>query len=191
MAQSEEIKQLFDKVKSLVNDTRTYARVTGVNFFKKSFEQQGFLDETLNTWKQRVFNEGGGAILVKSGALKRGIKGKEESKTKIRYFVDESIPYAGIHNDGGYITVTIKMKKYFWYLYSKSSSRITKTKNGKVSQSKKNKAETGRAGFYKAMAMKKVGSRIKIPKRQFIGESATLMKQLDEWLIKEIDNRFK
>jgi phage gpG-like protein len=191
MTQKEEIKQLFDQVKSLVDDTRNYARVSGVNFFKKSFEQQGFLDTSLNTWKKRAFNEGGGAILVKSGALKRGIKGKEESKAKIRFFVDESIPYAAIHNDGGEIAVTMKMKKYFWYLYSKSSSKVTKTKSGKESNSKSSRAESGRAAFYKAMAMKKVGSRIRIPKRQFIGESATLMKQLDEWLIKEIDNRFK
>ena len=37
------------------------------------------------------------------------------------------------------------------------------------------------------MALMKVGSKIRIPKRRFIGESATLMAQLDAWLRGEIE----
>lgn len=184
-------KELFRECMSLINDAKTYAKVEGVNFFVQNFNRQGFLDASLQKWPARSFNDGGGAILIKSGALKRGIKSKIEGADRIIFYVDNSIKYAAIHNEGGEIVVTEKMKKFFWFLYSKSASKITKTKTGKVSKSKRNVRETGRAAFYKAMALKKVGSRIKIPQRQFMGESATLMGKLDAWIINEIDNRFK
>ena len=65
-----------------------------------------------------------------------------------------------------------------------------KRKNGELRQNKANERLSTMASFYKSMALKKVGSRIRIPKRQYMGESATFMKQLDTWIASEIDKRF-
>ena len=67
---------------------------------------------------------------------------------------------------------------------------MQKRKNGELRQNKANERLSTMASFYKSMALKKVGSRIRIPKRQYMGESATFMKQLDTWIASEIDKRF-
>ena len=74
--------------------------------------------------------------------------------------------YAAIHNEGGTITVKVteKMRKYFWAMYYKTQD-----------------------SRYKWMALtEKETLTIHIPKRQFIGESYTLNKQLEKLIIEEI-----
>jgi phage gpG-like protein len=73
------------------------------------------------------------------------------------------LPYAVIHNEGGLLTVTDKMKSFFWAMYYKSSGAAKGQKNSR------GKALSLEAGLWKAMALKKVGSRIKIDARPFIG----------------------
>lgn len=184
------IEDLVQELKELVEDTNTYVRVAGVNFFVQNFNRQGFLDGSLQPWKKRAFSQGGGSILINTGALKRGVKGRSEGVDRVVFYVDSSIKYAQIHNEGGEITVTRKMQKYFWAMYLKSSGQASTRKDGSTSRSKRNVQLSSKAAFFKAMALKKVGSRIKIPKRQFIGESATLLNDYDKWLTTEIDKRF-
>ena len=81
------------------------------------------------------------------------------------------------------------MKRYFWYLYMKSTGSMQKRKNGELRQNKANERLSTMASFYKSMALKKVGRRYS-PERQYMGESATFMKQLDTWIASEIDKRF-
>jgi len=74
----------------------------------------------------------------------------------------EGVPYAAIQNNGGTITVkmTDKMRKYFWYMYK----------------------QTGK-GMWKGLALtKKETLTIKIPQRQFIGNSDTLDKNIDKYI---------
>lgn len=107
--------------------------------FDQNFERKAFFDKK---WKDRKFGNRG-SLLVATGQLRSSIA----TKTTLNSIIFTSdTPYASIHNKGGTIEVTKKMKGYFWYMY-------------------------GQTGYepYKAMAMKKEGSRIKIPKRQFIG----------------------
>ena len=93
-----------------------------------------------------------------------------------------SVPYAAIHNEGGTITVTRKMKRYFWYRYMlimgskrsrpdkpKFTEKLQRKKNGELRDNRKNRELTEEAKFCKIMALKKVGSKIIILKRQFIG----------------------
>ena len=86
--------------------------------------------------------------------------------------------------------MTERMKRYFWFLYMKSTGTMQKKKNGELRQNKANARLSTIASFYKGMALKKAGSKIRIPKRQYMGESATFMKQLDAWITSEIDKRF-
>lgn len=105
--------------------------------FDRNFERQGFFSQK---WKKSNTK---GTTLIKSGALRKSIHSQINGNT-ITY--TSSVPYANIHNNGGKIRVTEKMKRFFWYKFKSTKDP-----------------------FYRAMALKKVGSYITIPQRQFIG----------------------
>jgi phage gpG-like protein len=69
-----------------------------VNFFKASFDKQGFEDEGVQRWKPRKNVDSGRAILVKSGDLKRSIMVEFANWSKIR--IKSALPYSAIHNQG-------------------------------------------------------------------------------------------
>lgn len=81
--------------------------------------------------------------------------------------------YAPIHNDGGEITVTKKMKSYFWAKYHEAGGQS----QGNISKE---------AEFWRNMALKKVGSAIKIPQRQFMGEHPEVDRIVRETIDKEL-----
>lgn len=185
-----ELPDFFKELSTLVKDAHRYAKVSGVNFFKQNFRRQGFLDSSLTPWAKRALTIGSDrGVLIQSGKLRDSIHAVSRGMDQITFQTDP-LPYAKIHNEGGDIIVTERMKRYFWYLYMKSTGALEKKKDGKLRQNKANARLSTMASFYKAMALKKVGSRIHIPKRQYIGESATFMKQLDAWITAEIDKRF-
>jgi len=187
-----DIPDFFNELKSIIIDANRYAQVTGVNFFKQNFRRQGFLNNSLEPWRKKSSNTSNSLILVQSGRLRDSLHAESNRPDRI-VFMPGDLPYADIHNNGGKIAVTAKMKRYFWYLYNKSigKQKGRKKKNGELREDKANARYSQLAEFYKSMALKKVGSYIQIPKRQYIGESASLMKQLDQWLEQEIDKRFK
>lgn len=111
--------------------------------FDRNFERNGFFSDK---WKPRAHDYTKGSLLAVSSKLRRSIKGGAETLADgVRF--SSSVPYAAIHNEGGKITVTGKMKKFFWAKFK----------------------ETGEVGW-KYMALMKVGQVIKIPQRQFIGD---------------------
>ncbi len=142
----------------------------------------------------RIHNEGGTitvtrkrGLLVQTGNLRRSITGRITSRDSV--VIETTEPYARIHNEGGTITVTRKMKAYFWYRYQTVtggkaadgfSNNLQRKKNGAPRNNKRNRALTAEAEFYRAMALKKAGSKITIPKRQFIGNHPDLEKLLKE-----------
>lgn len=173
-----------------MEDAHRYAKIAGVNFFKQNFRRQGFLDLSLAPWQKRTISIGADrGVLIQSGKLRDSIHAVSNGINNINFQTDP-LPYAKIHNEGGYIVVTERMKRYFWYLYMKSTGSLEKKKDGKLRQNKANVKLSTMASFYKAMALKKAGSRIRIPKRQYMGKSSTFMKQLDAWITSEIDKRF-
>lgn len=156
--------------KELKRDVVSYAAVTGLNFFLDSFQKQGFTDRGFNPWPLRKNDtRPGGALLVNKAHLRNSLKVMERSSSRILFGTNS--PYAKIHNEGGIINVNLtpKARKFFWFMYyATNDSR------------------------YKWMAISKKSSlSIKIPKRQFIGESETLMNNLEKWLKNEIEQRFK
>jgi len=161
----------FQKIgRQLIVDAQTIAEVEMINFVMANFEKQGFLDSTLQPWEQRKNDEDHGrAILTKTAGLRDSIK-ITQSSTK-RVAVGSNAKHAKIHNEGGIITipVTAKMRKFFWYKYK----------------------ETGQQR-YKSMALtKKTHFTIKMPKRQFMGNSVTFNDIIDAKFKKMIIQRFK
>lgn len=160
------------------------AATEAVKFFRESFIREGFLDRSLSPWSKRQSPLGGKRTLFATGNLMRSIRPRSVDPSNV--IVESDTPYSALHNDGGTITVTEQMKKYWWAQYYKLSGKVKRTSRGRVSQSKTNKAADKKAAFCKAMALMKTGTKIKIPKRQFMGHSETLMSNLDKWVATQI-----
>lgn len=181
-------KELEKLMKRYIETTINDVRVEATEMFDKNFQREAFFNEK---WARRKFNDDDTRnILTGTGALRKSIHSKVE-ETKIIF--ETTLPYANIHNEGGTITVTVGMKKHFWKMYlqivgSKKpkngkqpfSEAYQRTKKGKLRNNKKNRTLNAAAEFYKAMALKPVGSKIVIPKRQFIGNHPELEAAIEE-----------
>ncbi len=134
--------------------------------FDENFEREGFFSES---WQRRISPlRGDGHILVDTGQLRRSIESRIDGNS-ITFFT--TLPYAGIHNDGGEIVVTAKMKKYFWWRWKSAEGSFSRKKDGEVRKTKKNARLQSESDFWKWMALKKIGSKIRIPRRRFLGSS--------------------
>ena len=145
--------------------------------FDQNFEREAFFSEA---WQRRrsPMREGG-HILVDTGTLRRSIGSRIEGNS-ITFFT--TLPYAGIHNDGGEIVVTERMKRYFRHKFYEAQGGFTRKKDsdqphrtlsdgGFYAWTSKMQL-TDEAAFWRFMALKKVGSKIRIPRRRFLGASA-------------------
>ncbi|MDR2823740.1 MAG: hypothetical protein LBB41_00905 [Prevotellaceae bacterium] len=163
---------------SMLCDAARMAAVESKKFFRQSFRNGGFTDAALVKWRgsNNPFRR---KMMFGVGTLMGSIRTEEGA---MRVVVSSNTAYSAIHNDGGTITVTAQMKRFWWARYIEFSGKTKKTKKGKVSRAKANQKISAKAEFCKRMALMKVGSKIKIPKRQFMGESKTLMNNLDKKL---------
>ncbi|WP_304203808.1 phage virion morphogenesis protein [Phocaeicola plebeius] len=132
--------------------------------FDRNFERKAFFDE--KEWPERKFDDGVGSLLQRTGGLRRSVRSRKQ-RGELVY--SSSKPYAQIHNEGGEIRVTRKMKGYFWHKLKETEGKYQYKKNGEKRGNKRNRELSGKEEFYRAMALKKVGSTVKIPERRFIG----------------------
>lgn len=178
------------RINLLIKETLKDIKVEALDEFDRNFEREAFFNDK---WARRKYNDDESrGLLIKTGNLRRSITGRITDRDSV--VIETTQPYAKIHNEGGTITVTRKMKKYFWWKYititgSKRmkagipitySERFSRKKDGTLRNTKRNRELTEEAKFYRAMAMKKAGSKITIPKRQFIGNHPDLEKLLKE-----------
>ncbi|MFK5891353.1 MAG: hypothetical protein QM486_11555 [Flavobacteriaceae bacterium] len=170
MSKTNKIPDFLGMAEKLNKDASRFASGEGVTFFQNSFYNQGFTDVAFEAWDTRSGDvDPGRKLLVQSSFLLNSIQVFSKSNERIVFGSDAE--YADIHNNGGTISIAIteKSRRYFWYMFK----------------------STGQS-MWKALALTKKDSiKIVIPKRQFIGESATFMKQLDQWLVNTILKRFK
>lgn len=152
-------------IKQILKDIR----VEMEDEFKTNFERQAFFSEAWERRKSPIRNEGR-AILIDTGQLRRSISSRV-TENSIVFYTD--LPYAAIHNDGGEIKVTKRMKGYFWHKYMTAAGVLVwaRRKDGSLRRDKKTRAINDEAEFWKFMALKKEGSTIKIPRRRFLGTS--------------------
>lgn len=134
-------------------------------FFRGSFYNGGFTDNGLTLWPQTK-DEDGHRTLIRSHALMDSIVVSKATADEVQVSAGDNLPYAEIHNNGGTImvNVTAKSRRFFWYMYKKTEDEK-----------------------WKWMALtKKSRLSIRIPQRQFIGDSATLNKQIDKYIMDKI-----
>ncbi len=143
-------------------------RVEYKDEFDQNFTRQAFFSRA---WQRRRSPlRPGGAILIDTGALRRSLDVKTAANA-IEFCYSKE--YAAIHNEGGIIKVTARMKAFFWHKYYNAAGTLafSRRKDGSLRQDKGTRQISSEAEFWKFLALKKVGSEIKIPRRQFVGYS--------------------
>lgn len=145
--------------------------------FDRNFERRAFFDE--KPWPERQFDDGYGTLMQRTGGLRGSVRSRRR-KDELVY--SSSKPYARIHNEGGEIKVTRKMKRFFLSKYLDAANYKKSAKQGKkrpqitdkrlqgwLAREGETKELSDKAEFWRRMALKKVGSVIKIPERRYIG----------------------
>lgn len=170
---------MSDLIKKIIQDTR----VKLAEEFDRNFETKSFFGEQ---WKQSKYPNHKGSLMMRTGALRKSINSSIRGTT---ITFSSSLPYAAIHNEGGEITVTAKMKKFFWAKHYEASGGSKELIRGK-----KKERLTAEATFWKNMALMKLGSKIKIEKRQFIGDHSQINSIVNKVVsnnTKELENYIK
>lgn len=149
------------------------------NFRTQSFDGDKWPDRATPPARGRTRKDGGRdkrfkqddgsgrAILMQSGRLRRSFR---YDTSGLVITISTDVEYAEVHNEGGEVsqtlTVTPKMRKFFWAMFS----------------------ETGDEKW-KFMALSKSGTierKFTMPKRQFVGENPTLDRSINFLLESEL-----
>lgn len=155
--------------KELIADIKTEL----MDEFDKNFTRKAFFDKK---WEDAKLKNNKGSLMMRTGKLRRSLKAKI-SGTEIVF--SSSVPYASLHNEGGTVTVTHKMKRFFWAMYYKTAGAVAQTKKGEASKSKRSVRLNEEAAQWKALALQKVGKKMHITQRQFIGDHPQIKKSIE------------
>lgn len=155
--------------------------------FQDNFRKGGFVNGGLHPWKPATrLSSGKPGVASKYNTL---LSGRNHLFSSLKYVpgdyrvrVADDVKYAPLHNWGGTVnpTVTDKMRRHAWYMYYKAAG-----KKKKIGKSKKKGVpgapqENTQAQFWKRLALtKKSKLNIRIPQRQFLGESLELSREIE------------
>lgn len=161
-------------------------RIAGIarEFFLYNFKKEGSDQGSFQAWPKKRLPEFGKRrqLLRQSGDLQRSIRTKSSKRNAM---VISDLPYSKMHNDGGEITITPKMRRFFWAKYYEVMGKA-KSKDGLTSSLKKAQRLKPEATMWRNLAMKR-GKTLKIPPRPFIYNSRTL----DAKIIRYLDSQIK
>lgn len=167
--------------------------------YQDNFRKGGFVNGGLQRWPVTKRQQSGsksaaagyGPLLSRRNHLFSSVK---YTPGDYRVRVANDVKYAPLHNWGGetHPTVTPRMRKFAWAMYYKAVGIRKKAAKGK----RKGKTRQGElppeAGMWKGLALtRKKKLKVKIPQRQFIGESTELNKQIRQTVETEIRNILK
>ncbi len=159
-------------------------RVEAAEQFDRNFERESFFGEA---WQRKKSPVGGKHLLVRSGALRRSISSRVDDDSVT---FSSSLPYSAIHNEGGDIRVTARMKRFFWAMYYKANGGLGRRKDGTLRQDRRNTRLSTEAEFWKHLALMKVGAVVKIPRRRFIGAHPELERAVTSVIERRLEEYF-
>lgn len=165
--------------------------------FQKNFDKSGFVNGGLHPWKpSRRLSSGGSGAAAKYGTL---LSSRKHLYSSINYTpadyrvrVSNEVLYAPLHNWGGVTspTVTDRMRRFAWAKFYEASGKSKKAATGRKKRKKTGSAkgqENTQAQFWKRLALtKKTKLQVRIPQRQFLGESAELTSAIKARIENEI-----
>ena len=167
-----------DLMQNILSDLR----VELLDEFDSNFTRKAFFDRP---WPARRMPGGRGSLLIVSGRLRRSLR-CSQTRSALMFYSDAA--YFSIHNRGGRIPVTPRMRKYFWamyYRYAPSSGNRAGAKNAI-------------AEYYKSLALTKA-QEFTIPQRQIVGDHPKVSRAVDDicvrhvnqWIAKNVDPKFR
>ena len=171
-----------DDILKEVNDRlpRTVG-VIAVNHFTQNFHQGGWLDNGLHPWPRTKRQDSASPDAKYSPLTSRRnhlMKSIQATTAPGQVTVENPVPYAAIHNDGGEVPVTQRMRRFAWAkVYS-----IAGIKKGQ----KQPKQLPAEAEMWKGLALTKKTT-LRIPQRQFMGDSAELREKIGKAVRKSLD----
>lgn len=170
-----------------IKDTLAIIARDSVLHFQKSFANEGFTDDSFVKWQKRKnYSRRGKAnggvrsvgkyrkILTKTGALRRSIKITSFSATS--QTISSNLPYSDIHNNGGVINKEFNRK----ILSFDSRGKFAKTKTRQQRNEISHQQQVTVREHY-----------IRMPKRQFMGNSRSLEKRSKAKFIAKINTALK
>lgn len=166
--------------------------------FQDNFRREGFVNGGLHPWpKAKRLSSGRTDAAGQYGTL---LSGRNHLFSSVKYVpgdyrvrVANDLIYAPVNNWGGEVhpTVTPRMRRFAWAKYYQASGKAKKAATGKKKgfAASNEPQENPEALKWKRLALtKKKKLRIRIPQRQFIGESKELSDRITEKTENEIRN---
>jgi len=169
-----------------LNKVLTDLKVELADEFDKNFERKAFFSQP---WRQRRSGNRG-SLMMNTGRLRRSLRARVTNNAVV--FTSDA-PYASIHNEGGTIKVTPKMKRYFWAKFYETSGKV-KVNARTRTISRAAQKYSSEAEYYKSLALMRVGSKITIPERRFIGDAPEVqaaVKRVADKNIAEFGDKLK
>lgn len=188
---------MADMNKTLSSSPRVIARLA-INFMEDNFEKGGFQSDEgkVDKWEPRKNDDGSGrGVLIgkQSGRLqKSGTVFKADQQSVIVGVPDNIAGYGRIHNEGGTVRpkVTDKMRKFAWFKYYQEGGKDVKT--NKEGGQYQNISVGSKANPWKWLALtKKKRLEIKLPKRQFLGNSPVLSNRIVTFISNSLSKTLK
>ncbi len=146
-----------DFLKKILQDVK----VDASQHFDRNFERKAFFNQK---WPASRMQNNRGSLMMRTGALRRSIRSNIQGNQIVW---KSSLPYGSLHNEGGEIIVTDKMKRFFWAMFYKSDGAITMKREGsgnvKMRNTERNRKLSSEAEQWKAMALQKTGKKMKVP----------------------------
>ncbi len=171
--------QILDEVQSKLPRK---VGIIAVNHFRQNFRDAGFINNGIKPWQKtkRQMDNGSDASYTPLTSGRNHLMSSVQMKVGVgEVTIENNVPYAAIHNDGGSVetTVTKKMRKYAW-------SRVYAI----AGKDKLPKELPPEALKWKRLALtKKSKLRINIPKRQFIGDSKELTDKVNKAIVESLE----
>lgn len=169
-----EFKQFYRQVPRLASGT-------AVRFFKQNFRRQGWVyDGSISKWVKRApgaKRNKGRAILISTGRLRRSIR--EIARGSDYISIGTDVEYAEIHNDGGNINGTFRVPAHV------RKAHKVKAHTRKIGGEEKRMKASTRSAAKVGSHTRKVN--MKIPQRQFIGESPDVIKSVERAIFRKLD----
>lgn len=155
--------------------------------FDRNFVRKSFFNE--EKWPDRKEDDGKGSLMQRTGGLRRSISSR---KRRSELVYSSHKPYARIHNEGGEIKVTKKMRGYFMYRLAEIQKQLEHSSRKKNNGESRNDSKNRRLTKEEQLCTAIIGaSKITIPKRQFIGQSKATDKIIREIVTENMDDFIK
>lgn len=117
---SSNISQIQSRLNSVINRIRLTALKTLEIEGKKSI-QLNFIGQGRPKWKPKAINDGRAILTGKTARLQSQVNVVRNDTTNT-ITIGSALPYSKIQQEGGKITITPKMRKFFWAKFKETKN---------------------------------------------------------------------